>query len=164
MSPVRALSVKRIYVISKCNNMENRKRPQDEIPYEVIVMHIIADYRRIEQWKDKARNHIRKVESENHTLRAKLTKAVAAERDANFRVGKLRQQIKYLTVLLRRNGIPFNLDDATNPKRWRTLSKNEIRRVMELEVEYLGTYGTGYAEDVANYVYTNFVQETDKES
>lgn len=53
--------------------LEDRKRPQDDIPYEVRMKYIIMGYRRLEQKLEKLTAYAKKLERENEELQDQIS-------------------------------------------------------------------------------------------
>lgn len=53
--------------------IEERKRPQDDIPYEVRMKYIIQGYRRLEQKLEKLVAYAKKLECENEELQDQIS-------------------------------------------------------------------------------------------
>ena len=92
--------------------MTGEHRPQDDVPHEVIVKHIIRDYRRINHHVEEARKYAEDMEKENKELRAKLAHMadiIGKERKLRHQERNMR---KYLASLLQLHNIPFNYKNA----------------------------------------------------
>ena len=80
--------------------MTEKRRPQDDLPYEVRMKYIIEDYRKINTHIDSARRYAEDMERENLDLKEKVAKAERRATAANGNLQKARERIAQLKVRL----------------------------------------------------------------
>lgn len=76
----------------------SRRRPQDEVPTEIIVNYIVRDYKRFMEWKDELAEYTKKLEGKVKTLTDKLSVSGYTNRALHDKNIELRRKCKRLEV------------------------------------------------------------------
>lgn len=90
-----------------------RWRPQDDIPYEQIVKHIIEDYYRLEEQLEKVAAYARKLEREVENEKKERAKKAATNSRMQEKLTEARRKITRLEGYIHWLRETYNIPDRT---------------------------------------------------
>ena len=88
-----------------------KKMMNKDVPNERVMMHLIKDYRRINNTIDKATAHFRAVERENERLTSRCAYLCAMQEDLQKKMKKYKERCKYLQRILSLNNISYDFKE-----------------------------------------------------